>query len=852
MTTADKELALLAYPLTSVLHGTAHLHRLPEQTGRAWERVLTRFRERVHQNVNLPYSGLATALRAYSGASVNLFPASKNRAPEFLVSSKRLDTRDLRDAFVLWEQALDNVPESEIDFGYASELADLVVSSPVEEVALADQVRLLGDQPDAPTWVYDAATWEAARLLSGAVWRIDGRDVRLRADTDGNLLAWDPDTVWSSPWREGVLNYAALRVRLLMKTMPGVRTPVLVLDPGVSRLGWELRGARSAWLAPRHSDDPLLCLGLEGWTNTKIEKTSATALAVAHRLRGEGLLDAGDLDLSGPPGRLRALVRRSVRFPIGRGVGMHTVRELARHAAGVLGESTVSATRVSHQFSKGAHRKVDKGRDVDLLEEGGLPLVVKASGAERLRLLVLYSTQGTRRRVLRLLAYHFSRPDLADDVPEDILVGLHTHVEVAFHHVSSFLAHGDRPGGSGVPEVLLEHGVPEGTRVLALCETEYDGTEPAGDAKPEVSRLLAGRGILAQFLVGATTDEDPAKDHAGHNALADLFRAAGLVHSRLTQALSFQRPRTERPVAYVGLHVRAQRGRVWKSGPPRLSCTLVAMVPDGDHWRTLAYQIDEHSATGLKIGWHDYSTVNASFRATRLPEGKRQDAAPVAAIDTALGDLGPHLTPGMGYVLMASGDTSRSLWPLLANKNLDRAPDGQGRVDGRPALPGWTLEPAQRPLAVVRVTSGTRDLPRPVEVRDTAGNTTTRTTKALFRLNGSTNTWILSNVPRQWSGEKRARRLGEKHSRWSADALSGKNTWYAHTSTEILVVGAETDPERHAIAAARLCHHAVSWDGRTSYPAPVHLAALMDRDHPQYRRTVDWDDEADYEENTGQ
>ncbi|OLF10132.1 hypothetical protein BLA60_16930 [Actinophytocola xinjiangensis] len=850
MTTANKELALLAYPLTSVLHGSAHLHWLPDGTGRAWERMRSRFRERVHHNVNLPYSGLATALRAYSGASVNLFPTSRSLAPKLLISSRRLDPRDLHDAVVLWEQALDGVRDSDIDFGYSSDLADLVVDSVVEEVALADRIRFHGDQPDAPNWVYDAATWEAARLLSKAVWRVDGRDVRLRADTDGNLLVWERDTLWSSPWKDGVVNYAALRIRLQMKTMPGVRTPILVLDPGVSRLSWELRGARSAWLAPRHEDDPLLCLAVERGQNS-IEKTSMTALSVAHRLRGERLLGQGELALSGPPDRLRALVRKSMRFPIGRGVGMYTVRELAHHAAGVLGESNVSASRVSHLFSRQAHRKVDKGRDVDLLDEGGLPSVIKASGAERLRLLVLYSTQGTRTRVQRLLAYHFSRGDLADGIPEDTLVGVHSHVEVVFHHASEFLAHGDRQTRGGMPDLVM-HEAPDGTRVLALCETEYDGKKRDDDAKPDVSRMLAGHGVLAQFLVTAPQVEDPAKDHAGHSALADLFRLAGLVHPRLTEALSFKRPDVDKAITYVGLHVRAQRGEMWRSGTPKLSWALVAMIPDGNHWRTLAYQADEQSKTGLETGWHDYSTVNAAFRATRLSEGKRQDTALVEAIDTALGALRSHLAPGMGYVLMASGDSSRSLWPLLANKNLDREPDAAGRVDGRPALPGWTLEPCHRPLAVVRVTSGTRDLPRPVEVRDVAGHTTTSTTSALFRLNGSTSTWILSNIPRQWSGEKRTRRLGAQHSRWSADTQTGRHTWYAHTTTEILVIGAETDPERHAVAAARLCHHAVSWDGRTRYPAPVHLAALMDRDHPQYRRTVDWDDETDYEESERQ
>ena len=49
--------------------------------------------------------------------------------------------------------------------------------------------------------------------------------------------------------------------------------------------------------------------------------------------------------------------------------------------------------------------------------------------------------------------------------------------------------------------------------------------------------------------------------------------------------------------------------------------------------------------------------------------------------------------------------------------------------------------------------------------------------------------------------------------------------------------------KEYGIAAARLYDHAISRDGRTKYPAPLHLARQMDRDHPEYRRTVDLDEE---------
>jgi hypothetical protein len=858
VTTGDKELPLLAFPLTDVLHGAAHIHRFPDRVEEVWERLRGRHRERVRHNANLPYSGLATALRAYSGANVNLFPASKQNAPRQLVSSSPLDRRDVHDAVVLWEQALLGVPDDEIAFDYASELADLVAGSPVEQVSLADQVRHVGDQPDAPNWVYDAATWEVARKLADDGWRVDGREVSLRADTDGNLLVWEPNELWSDAWKEGGDRcYAALRVRLAMKTSPGLRTPVVVLDPSVARLSWWLSGARTAWLAPRGVKDPLLCLAVEGGRVGRIETTSRVALSVSHRLRGENLLEPGDLDLTGVPGRLRALVRKSVRFPVGRGVGMYTVRELSRHAAKVLQVPNVTAREVKgHRFSIQTKRIVKAGRDIDLLDDSGLPVIIKASGGERLRVFALYSTQRTRTRVQRLLAHHFARPDLNEGVEEDTLIQVGAHVEIVFHYAATLLAHGGHRERAAALDRVPHLDAPDGTRVLALCETEYDGQTPEEDAKPAVNRMLAERGALAQFLATASETkaaQDPAKDHAGNSAVADLLRAAGLVHPRMTGALSSGRLGTTDPVTYVGLHVRAQRGKSWTRGAPKLSWSLVAMVPDGEHWRTLAYQPAPHPKTGKGAGWQDYFIVNTAFRALPMLGGRRQDESLLAAIDTALGQLRPYAATEAGYVLMVSGDSSRSLWPLLANKNLDLEPDSTGRIDGRPALPGWDAALGHRPRAVVRVTSGTRDLPRPVEVRSPDisarnGWHVGKTTRSLYRLAGHGNTWILANIPRQFAGGGRHSRAGLDSGRWSADAETGRHTWYAHTTTEIVVVGADSDPQRHAVAAARLCDHAVSWDGRTSYPVPVHLAALMDRNHPEYRRTVDWDDETDYEE----
>ena len=918
MTTGDDKLQLLAYPLTTELQGVVHVHRFAERTHDVWRDLLDRYRDITGSSGNLPYAGLATALRAIGRTSVNLFPTSRNDPPRQMLSRHRLDSRDIHDAVVLWEQALLRVPEEEISFSYPSELAELLAGSTTDEIVLADEIKRTGEQPDAAYWVYEAATWEVAQQLASNVWKVDGRDVAFRADTQGNLLVWETDLLWSGHWDsdQNNLSYAALRLQLKMKTLPWMPNPVVVIDPSVSRLSRWLNFSRTAWLAQRSTQDPLLALTFEGsGRTTRIERTSDIALTVWARLGGETLIRPEDRDLTGEPGRLRALVPKSVRFPIGRGVGMYTIRELSGHLSTVLGTPNITGSNVAgHQFPKSARRQVTAGRDTDLLDEAALPNIIEASGCRRLRILVLYRHQHTRARLQRLLAYHFNRPDLTDTgAPEDEPVPIGNHIEIIFHHAAALLAHGDHADRAALLARVPHLNVPDGTRIVALCETEYDERTWAAqrkqsrrpdstvddpdrtDAKHPLNRLLAEHHVLTQFVTtrsaseldtepaakrikdstkgthttDATTPADEAdpltelglslkKDHSGHNAIADMLRAAGLIHPRLSRALAHGRYGLTEPVTFVGLHIREQRGARWTSTGPRLSWSLVALIPDGDHWHTKAYQPRRHPRGGT-TGWQDYFTANTAFRSHPLPEGKRQDLSLVTSIDTALGQLKDHLDTANGYVLLVSGESSRSLWPLLANRNLDLRPDSAGRVNDRPALPGCSPSCGQRPRAIVRVTSGSRDLPRPVElhVRKNQGQKDgtvekkphiTKTTAGLYQLDGAKNTWILSNIPRQFTGGRRYSRAGEDRTRWTADNQAGQHTWYAHTTTEIVVVGADDDPIRYAIAAARLCDHAVSWDGRTRYPTPVHLAAKMDRDHPDYRRTIEPDEEVELDE----
>ncbi|MGW3752753.1 RNaseH domain-containing protein [Streptomyces sp. NPDC005134] len=286
-----------------------------------------------------------------------------------------------------------------------------------------------------------------------------------------------------------------------------------------------------------------------------------------------------------------------------------------------------------------------------------------------------------------------------------------------------------------------------------------------------------------------------AGDHRGHMAVADLHCTAGLVHPRLTEALTYGPNGLKEPLVHVGLHLREQRGqrRGPATEPPRLMWTLVALVPqDGGLWQTLAYLRDEDSPGGT---WLDYATANTLHRARRLPDGRRRDAQLPRSIDRALFDLGDHAGTDTGYIVYVSGDQARSIWPLLANRHLGRIPELDGTLDERPALPGFTLPTDQRPRAVLRVTAGSEHVASPalVERLNYTDEASPKTQEAklatgVFLMEGTTSTFILCNLPQQYTGSSRHARAGEKYTRWaSTSAEEQAETWYSHTATEISV-----------------------------------------------------------------
>ncbi|WNM32739.1 RNaseH domain-containing protein [Streptomyces sp. Li-HN-5-11] len=920
MSTRETQLSLLACHTDENLLGTVHLQPLPDKIERAWKQLREEYRGKTGSKGNLPYAGLLTVLRAIGYTSATLYPTSKTNPPKYLATTRPIARDDLHAAITLWEQALLHTPAEHFSFGYASELADLIAGTAPEEVSLWEHFTRTTDCIDAPGWVWAAAGWTVAQQLSNEPWTIDGKTITFRPDLDNSLQVWDNDLLWTNTWSAAygdsdttdtpgedddlawktTVRYATLRLEVAVKSHPGLLHPVAVIHPRVSRLSYTLSSARTAWFAPRAADGPLLNLTLGGkGKHTHLDHTTRLALDAWTRLHGEHVfprnadetdfLAPSALDLSGPPGKLRALVPFSTSSPIGKGVGMYTRRELARYTSTALDQPLLRTREIAGRHFGHGRTTID-GRDAVLLDDPHFDRIIAASGCERLRILALYRHQDMRTRMQRLLAYHFNRPDLATaGLPDDRIVPVTEHVEVLLQAAPDLLAHGDHHDKrAALTRQLTGLQAPDGTRVLALCETEYDAKawsrqrraskvpgsatpDPyALDAKPHASRELARLGVLAQFLTPykpgrrnpkkkdreITTDlqrlgRDLEGDHRGHMAIADLHRAAGLVHPRLTKALTFGPNGLKDPLVHVGLHLRQQLGE--RRGPlteePKLMWTLVALVPRAGQWQTLAFLPDEHRTGGT---WLDYATANQAHRARPLPEGRRRDALLPRLVDRALYDLGTHAGTASGYAVYVSGAEARSIWPLLANRHLGKTPDADGLIDKRRALPGFTLPPTQRPQAVVRVTSASDDVASPalierlVHLDDEETETTQgKLATGLFQMENTDKTFILCNLPHQYTGGSRYARAGEFYTRWgSTDPAEQAETWYSHTATEITVLHHPDGhtPLTYGLAAARLCDHALHFNHRTQYPAPIHLGIQMDKNHPEYRRTIDFFD----------
>ncbi|WP_156184730.1 pPIWI_RE module domain-containing protein [Allosalinactinospora lopnorensis] len=452
-----KYLRTLAYRCTPELLGdtAVRLRRLDAETTALWRAFTVQCRRRFgKQEAQAPYSIATTVLQAITGGYVSFEPTGE--AP-FLVSRVPIDNGLLCKAFALtYGLALGGSIEA-IDLRRPPELAERIAQTPEQDLALRDHLDSGNStQPNAPNWLYRSVSWGLAERLSSRPFILsNGREITLRPDTTGGLVAVD------DPWendRGG--RYALCRTSVLLKTLPNIHHPVLLLNARVSRISQSLIFSSTALAVQSYEGRPILQIDLNGRGGAKtIPRQALQALgrleldysilrAIDERSQNEQRqYKQAKADNEKPrfssehPGRIWPIPKKNHQHPIGTGVGMHHLRLLHSHAREVFGDAaaplrlrqtamtmprrpTDPETISSAELQRRKAEREQSGSKEPLRRRGSLfpsPESLWASvedtGFKQLRIVCLWYRDETRQRMLQTLAR------ASDSTPKDSTSG---------------------------------------------------------------------------------------------------------------------------------------------------------------------------------------------------------------------------------------------------------------------------------------------------------------------------------------------------------------------------------------------------------------------------------------------
>ncbi|GAA2476544.1 hypothetical protein GCM10023100_00100 [Actinocorallia cavernae] len=905
-------LDVLAYRCTPALldGATVHLRQFPTSVTSLWTLLDRQYKDIVkREEAQAPHSVLTGALRCLTGGYVFFDPKQG-----LLATRRPLDDDTLRDAFTLLHGLILGHHPDDIDLNRPTPLAERVAETTQQERLLADYLTTPdgshtpgapGQQPDAANWVYSTVAWDLAHRLAQHTWRVDGQDIALRPDSSGGLIAWQ------RPWsNKAGTAHALARVRLALKTLPNVADPILVVSSQATRISRTMAYARTVLAEQAETALPIVEVEMAG--RGRVRRVHRMALqtlgrlgmdhSVLHniqqRVEAEQSTDARcDNESTGEPrlvaeaetaglGPIRPVQGKTFSFPVGRGVGMHHLRELDRHIGQILAPDGL--TIVQDSRARGFKQLPQAELSV---QPGDIIRSLDAMNYQHLRLVCLWYRDEMRQRMIHGLASVFGLDPQTIDPAESIPVPLDGgRVSAVFHYVPDFLVHGPAAGQEAAVAHIPSLKKEPATLVGVWAETDYDaaaeeeeaspsasaavtaaGPGPDEDAKYQARRTLARLGFVSQFTAArkeAKRKKPNGKqtDHQVVLSLLDLCRSLGIIDRRIDQVMvDAIGPHSAGQVAHCGIHVRRQ-SRQGKDRTAKICVTASVLKPPavpGGAW-TL------HGWSYTHRRWALYHQAQAAFHADAYPTGKMTDfdddnrghKTVARHIDQALADLSDYLD-GAPYTVTVDGVATRRLWLGLHNRR-----QGQQPTHNSTWLPASTLPARERPLAVVRINKDMDEVPRPIRVShrsaDGAAARTNKVTNLLYQVEpdfGSP-TWLLATVPPQFDGAG-AGRLGEAITRWSASHGSSdpearrKNevrpNWYSMTATEIYpIITAGTsmnqntaliEPQSLALVSARLCHQPLAWANRTRYPVPLHAAQQMDLDHPQYRRSALADDQ---------
>jgi hypothetical protein len=795
------------------------------------------------------YSSLATGLCAATGQPVRLFGERDLAQQELetgnrmlLLTSHPFDYR-LAVAVAAWEHHTRD--------GRAPGALAQLLPSPEPGRPLAGYVSFRpGAPPDAPGWVFRIAAWQIMSNLAGTRLPIDGREpLMLRLDTDGSLLAWDAgDLITSSSGTA----FAAARITARLVTSPGTGDIIICFSAHLSRIAASWAKVKNTWIARDDPGSPVLRLPVHHRHRPETDPRAATD-PWQHLLSPAipAIIEACELEpitlpasLPPVPGSIRPQAPGNMRHPLGSGLGARFMLRLHEHISACL------------PALEPLGLKPDK--TITLAERDPAPSLtasaVASTGYRHLTILCMYATPGARDRMLGELESLTGQPLLS--LPDGQARPVNDSLAVTAFRCPEMLAHGQVNRAAHLARLLASPSLERGSNdlITAWVETEYHPGVPidrAADAKPHLRRLLGLRQIPCQFLAteplqlprGARPQPETARPHATRSALHDLLRVTGILDDRIPHAAAGPRlpRRLDRPALLVGIHARRQQ--TGGDDPPLvLVLTAIRATPDpAAAWQALMYSERRSRWLPLAAGIADFHAGSIGDPALGRTEEKA--ARTRDRVEERLAQLDAD-HPGLPLVIFTDGPSTRTIWPGLQDRQFGDGP-----------MPGDSLRAARREIAVVRSNNGP-EIGRPV-TRRSEGNQprdplqpAAPGRRVYQRTDTSAPVWFFPGISKAYGAMGGA--TGARYTRWTLPAhLTSqlRKPWHSYTGTEITVPCAGTwEPAALVALTARLCEQPVSWDGRVMYATPLHLAVTADKDHPDYRASLQFgagaDDEA--------
>ncbi|WP_406294357.1 RNaseH domain-containing protein [Embleya sp. NBC_00888] len=787
------------------------------------------------------YAALATALSAVTGQPVVLMPDDldadpQHPAPLVLVTTRPISPSVLIAAVRAWERHIrGDVTTDTLSRAFAGIVPE------TQPLAAFIQGAAAGT-PRAPRWFFRVAAWHCADVLSRTPLVIPGHGaIDWRLDTDGNLVAWDEkDIVTRTLYNGRTVGRCMHRVELRVVAMPGESRLAVHVIPVFSRLADHWAGRKSAYIARGKGVVLRLPVGNRRVTRdgeTLWEPFARNAAAEVVEACGVEIIDLGDNDdLKHLRGPVRSLTAASDRHPLGRGPGAlftkYLTLQFADCLAGVI-------EQIAYEDTGRRFQRAVTGR----VPAQNLDDAIVGTGKQNVVIHVLQDSAGTRRRMAAEIAALAGIDDSGQFLPQDTQsYPLTQRLSVVFRHTAAL----DAPEKVDWDTELRDLPSTDATTLhVALVETHWHANpatrrRPAQDSpsrhdhKDDLKRWLYGHRVIPQFLATRSTPDDdthaptdePVRDHPAEGAVRKLLVRAGLVDTRLSEAAS-----PEQDLLLVGIHVRQQH--VSHRNPRGATRTRMIEI-------LTSIELNRDATSPAQVRMYDASThqwrpvadamsAYASGPIGHADHARHREGARLVrdSVESALRLL-PRDRPICVWV---EAEATRTIWPGLQYSTL-----GDG------ALPGDSLRRDGCPLAVVCVNITDEETPQPVD-RDGWRKYPERPLPpkdTLYRRTSDTGRehWYIGQASRQYTGGPIGRASGE-YTRFTVPEEHrhrlGKD-WHDFTGTLIDV--AQQGPwaaEDLALLTAQLCHQSLAWDGRTRRPAPLHLAHVLDKSHPEYR-----------------